>query len=110
MDALQAAIQGRWSFVMGMVLSGLLAGCVGRSGVGAIDEADWIHWKTQRLESAAGTNGWASLVGLHWLPEGASTSGTRSGLDHVFPSVRAPELVGVWHRSGTGCAWNPRPV
>jgi uncharacterized protein (DUF1684 family) len=109
MDALQVAIRGRWAFVMGIVLSGLLAGCVGRSSVGIIDEADWIHWKTQRLESAAGTNGWVSLVGLHWLPEGASTSGTRSGLDHVFPSGRAPELVGVWHRSGTEVRLEPAP-
>lgn len=101
---------GPWASTLGFLLAALLAGC--RCGSGAArpsEPADWGRWKTERLESVAGTNGWASLVGLHWLPEGSSTGGTRPGLDHVFPAGRAPEVAGSWHRIGLSVRFEPAP-
>jgi uncharacterized protein (DUF1684 family) len=99
---------GRLALFSTVVIAvGLVAGC--RHSVPPEALPDWQRWQAQRIESVAGTNGWASLVGLHWLPEGASTSGTRSGLDHVFSSGRAPELVGVWHRNGPEVRLEPAP-
>jgi uncharacterized protein (DUF1684 family) len=73
------------------------------------ERADWARWRSERLESVAGTNGWASLVGLHWLPEGASSSGSRPDQALVFPAGRAPEIVGVWHRRGDEVRLEPAP-
>ena len=120
MDASQAGNRGRWVPVLGLLSAiFVLGGCLTSPGsVGPVrqaqsadhaDRADWVRWKAQRLESAAGTNGWASLVGLHWLPEGASTSGTRPGLDHGFPTGRAPAVVGVWHRHDAQVRFEPAP-
>lgn len=86
---------------------GLVAGC--RHSVPPEALADWHGWQAQRLESVAGTNGWASLVGLHWLPEGPSTSGARADQSHRFPEGRAPEVVGVWHRNGPEVRLEPAP-
>ncbi len=100
--------------LMAVLLPVLLTGCAGSRDAASIEagppeKAEWIRWRAQRLESVAGTNGWASLVGLHWLPEGSSTSGTRPGFDHVFPEGRAPEVVGLWHRSGSRVRLEPAP-
>ena len=86
---------------------GLVAGC--RHSVPPEALADWHGWQAQRIESVAGTNGWASLVGLHWLPEGPSTSGARADQMHSFPAGRAPEVVGVWHRNGPEVRLEPAP-
>ena len=104
----------RRSLLPGLLAAALLVGCGGGhvgSGprTGSPEKADWTRWQAERRESIAGTNGWASLVGLHWLPEGPSTGGTRPGLDHVFPAGRAPEVVGVWHRRGPGVHLEPAP-
>lgn len=85
----------------------LLVGC--RHSVPSEPLADWHRWQARRLESVAGTNGWASLVGLHWLPEGPSTSGARTDQMHRFPTGRAPEVMGVWHRSGSAIRLEPAP-
>ena len=73
------------------------------------ERADWARWRSERLESVVGTNGWASLVGLHWLPEGASSSGSRPDQALVFPAGRAPGVVGVWHRRGGEVRLEPAP-
>ena len=117
-DALGTGGAGLWvrlRAALGLMLAPLLiAGCALPRDTGPVGSppsarADWIRWQAERLESVAGTNGWASLVGLHWLPEGPSTSGTRPGLDPVFPEGRAPEVVGVWHRSGSAVRLEPAP-
>lgn len=62
--------------------------------------AEWTAWQAKRHESIAGTNGWATLVGLHWLQEGANTAGSAPTNDVVFPEGRAPGAAGVFVRSG----------
>src|SRR4030095_14618305 len=46
--------------------------------VAAADQAppDWMAWRERRKESVAGTNGWITLIGLHWLREGPTSIGT----------------------------------
>ena len=80
---------GRLALFSTVVIAvGLVAGC--RHSVPPEAMPDWQRWQAQRIESVAGTNGWASLVGLHWLPEGPSTSGARADQQHRFPAGRAP--------------------
>ncbi|MBM3850480.1 MAG: DUF1684 domain-containing protein [Verrucomicrobia bacterium] len=107
-------VAATWPLRALLGLLGLLAmipGCTSGPGMAAseAEEADWARWRAVRLESVAGTDGWASLVGLHWLPEGASTSGSRPDQALVFPAGRAPGVVGVWHRRGGEVRFEPSP-
>lgn len=45
-------------------------------------------------------DGWLTLVGLHWLEEGANYLGTDPSNDIVLPGGTAPEHVGVLERHG----------
>lgn len=70
------------------------------SAVARGDPEDWTAWKAARRESIHGTNGWATLVGLHWLPEGRQSLGTDPHHDIVLPESRAPGTVGLLERRG----------
>ena len=63
--------------------------------------AEWREWRAKRLESIAGTNGWATLVGLLWLHEGTNTLGSDPANDLRLPIGRAPKVAGIIIRSGT---------
>ena len=60
----------------------------------------WHRWQQERLESIAGTNGWATLVGLHWIPEGRSVLGSDPSAALRLPAGRAPWVVGEILRTG----------
>lgn len=62
---------------------------------------DWNVWRMKRNESIGGTNGWTTLVGLHWLPEGDSTAGTDPTNRVVLDSKQMPPTLGVFTRQGT---------
>lgn len=104
-------VAAAWGLLVGLGLLATLPGCACRSGpaMSAAERADWARWRSERLESVAGTNGWASLVGLHWLAEGAATSGSRPDQAMVFPAGRAPGIVGEWHRRGGEVRLEPAP-
>ncbi len=77
----------------------LLAGChTPQQRTGA--ESDWAAWRAKRHDSIGGTNGWATLVGLLWLTEGAQTAGSAPTNDVVFPAGRTPGHAGVFIRQG----------
>lgn len=101
---------GVWALATVLVLAGCRHMAPSEpAGSEASRPHDWHQWRAERLESVAGTNGWASLVGLHWLPEGSSTSGSRPDQTHAFPAGRVPEVVGVWHRNGPEVRFEPAP-
>jgi len=74
----------------------LVCGCAGRP----TEPADWVAWKARRLESVAGTNGWATLVGLHWLREGSNTAGSAATNDLVLAAPGMPGFIGDFLRDG----------
>lgn len=48
-------------------------------------------WRAERLDRLKSATGWLSLVGLHWLKEGANTIGSAKGNDIVITSAQ-PKL------------------
>lgn len=90
----------------------LLDGCVGtaaQTGAGPEPPADWLDWQAQRRKSVAGTNGWTTLVGLHWLVEGMNTAGSDATNQVVLPPGRAPANVGRFLRSGASVLFEAAP-
>lgn len=61
---------------------------------------DWMAWQARRTESIGGTNGWTTLIGLHWLNEGDNTAGGNPTNQIVLGSSRLPSSVGVFRRQG----------
>lgn len=61
---------------------------------------DWMAWQAKRHHSIAGTNGWLTLAGLHWLQEGDNFVGAHPTNQVVLPPGKAPNRVGVLTRSG----------
>ncbi len=85
------------------------AGCAprGRTDTTADDRAaadaayrqEIAAWHRQREERLTRDDGWLTLAGLHWLPEGRSTIGSAPMDDVVLPPS-APLQVGTLHREG----------
>ncbi len=50
-------------------------------------------WREKRVENLKKPTGWLSLVGLHWLEEGANTFGADSSNAVVFP--KGPAVMGT---------------
>lgn len=98
----------RWRTIFAVIiLATLPAGCLGTKSAGTRE--DWSAWNKKRLQSVGGTNGWSTLVGLHWLEEGPSTSGSDPANTHVFPAGRTPAFAGVWTRTGLTARFDPAP-
>ncbi|WP_257389467.1 DUF1684 domain-containing protein [Tahibacter caeni] len=49
--------------------------------------AEIAIWRAERLERLKAERGWLSLVGLHWLKEGANTIGSAKGNDAVIAGL-----------------------
>ena len=89
---------GAWIGLLGLVLG---LGCVRGPGPRPVESpASWREWRERREVSIAGTNGWLTLVGRHWLREGTNTVGAGPGQDAMLPAGRAPERLGWLVRSG----------
>ena len=83
-----------------------------RSGSGSVHAAgpiDWQAWQKRRLESVGGTNGWTTLIGLHWLNEGSHSAGSSSTNDVVLRSTRVPASIGVFTRHGSSVSFTAAP-
>ncbi len=57
-------------------------------------EADTNAWHQKRIANLTAEDGWLSLVGLHWLKEGANRFGSARDNDFVFPRT-APARIGT---------------
>ncbi|MBI3418419.1 MAG: DUF1684 domain-containing protein [Verrucomicrobia bacterium] len=89
----------------------LLAACSTpqRSARNDIYRAELESWKTRRREAIAGTNGWTTVVGLHWLAPGANSIGTNATNTIVLPTGRAPIRAGTLWRSGNEARFETVP-
>jgi uncharacterized protein (DUF1684 family) len=56
-------------------------------------EAEITIWRSQRLDRLKAEGGWLSLVGLHWLKDGANSIGSAKGSDVLIAS--APAKLGT---------------
>jgi uncharacterized protein (DUF1684 family) len=81
-----------------MLLILILTGCTAVRHSAA--PPDWLAWQAKRHQSIAGTNGWLTLAGLHWLKEGDNWVGTGPTNQVVLPPGKAPDRVGLLSRSG----------
>jgi len=79
------------------VLAIIIAGCSSISP----GPSDWVAWQARRNESIGGTNGWTTLVGLHWLKEGENSAGANHTNQVVLQSAAVPAFLGVFTRSGS---------
>jgi len=92
---------------LGRLLPGLmlfLAGCVSGRRDPPDPLADWRAWQGQRQESVAGTNGWSTITGLHWLGEGRHSVGPR--LDDPIRIASGGHL-GEFVRTGGSVRFHP---
>ncbi|MDX2061122.1 MAG: hypothetical protein SFV24_25135, partial [Gemmatimonadales bacterium] len=58
-------------------------------------QADYDAWRAKRLDGISGPDGWATLVGLHWLEGERLTLGSDSGNAIVLPVGHAPPRLGI---------------
>ncbi len=65
-------------------------------------------WRQERRERLEHPDGWLTLVGLFWLPEGASTCGSDPGNALVFPAG-APARLGQFERQGSSVWFSAVP-
>lgn len=85
-----------------LCLSGLLlTACGAQQALPTPDnyEAEIEAWREARLGSLTAPTGWLSLVGLHWLEQGANTIGSGEDQDIPLPEP-APAHVGTYHLLG----------
>src|SRR5438552_1527614 len=88
-------------FVPTVWLLVLLCGCVASAPpANKQGPPDWIAWQAKRRESVAGSNGWTTLVGLHWLQEGPNFAGSDPTNHVVLPRERAASNIGQFFRKG----------
>jgi uncharacterized protein (DUF1684 family) len=82
-----------------ILTAGVGAGCRS-AGARGTAPANWRAWQAERRESLGGTNGWLTLVGLHWLGEGSNSAGSDLTNQIVLPDKRVPDHLGQFIRSG----------
>jgi uncharacterized protein len=67
------------------------------------------RWRAARLARLTGPEGWLTVVGLHWLEEGANSVGADPTNAVVLPRGRAPDRVGMIVSSGGRASFVPDP-
>jgi uncharacterized protein len=53
------------------------------------------RWRTARIARLTGPEGWLTVVGLHWLREGANAVGADPANSVPLPAERAPDRLGT---------------
>ncbi|MBL9126446.1 MAG: DUF1684 domain-containing protein, partial [Verrucomicrobiales bacterium] len=103
------SVRGLRGWVLGVFLAGVfgVVGCVARRPAEAPTE--WRAWQERRKESIAGTNGWMTLAGLHWLREGDQGIGSDPTNAVVLPAGKAPASVGIVTRVGSKVRFRAAP-
>ena len=57
-------------------------------------EHELAEWRSQRVATLKGPDGWLNLAGLYWLKEGRNSFGAAAGNDLVAPEGSAPAKLG----------------
>ena len=53
------------------------------------------RWRARRIGALTGSEGWLTVVGLHWLQEGANAVGAGPSNAVLLPGERLPDRVGT---------------
>jgi uncharacterized protein (DUF1684 family) len=77
------------------------------TGAAYTDEVE--QWKSKRLASLKGEDGWLSLVGLHWLKEGENRVGSNPSSEVLLPEGKAPRVAGSIFLKGGATRIEARP-
>jgi uncharacterized protein (DUF1684 family) len=77
------------------------------TGAAYTDEVE--QWKSKRLASLKGEDGWLSLVGLHWLKEGENRLGSDPSSEVLLPKGKAPGVAGSIFLNGGATRIEARP-
>lgn len=72
-------------------------------------QQDIDRWRRARVQSVAGTDGWATLVGLFWFREGTNRFGRGDENDLVLANPRLPAQVGVFTLAGREVSFRAAP-
>jgi len=104
MRAVRSRLLPRLRHIAPMLLIGLLSS-PGSPATAQDDASSYVSeiesWRQRRLASLTSDDGWLTLVGLTWLEQGESRLGSGTGSQVVFPTGKAPELVGSIFVAGT---------
>ena len=76
---------------------------------GAAYAGEVEQWKSKRLASLKGEDGWLSLVGLHWLKEGENKIGSDPSSDVPLPEGKSPRVAGSIFLNGGATRIEARP-
>lgn len=87
--------------------SAMTVGCAGGNQQEADYRASIKKWHAQRAERLMRTDGWLSLVGLHWLENGRWSLGSDGSNDVVLAT--GPGKLGVIEREGDEVWFTPSP-
>lgn len=86
----------RRTILLGLFLATLACQGVETPKAKPVDEQQVIMaWRTRRINALKAPNGWLSLVGLHWLVEGANTVGSDPSNTIVLKANVPPHLGAV---------------
>ncbi|NOX38376.1 MAG: DUF1684 domain-containing protein [Calditrichaeota bacterium] len=93
-------MQGRWRMIAIILFAGislLLMTCGKKHQIDEIAYRQEIEeWHRQRIADLIRPDGWLTLVGLHWLKEGANPFGSDSSNAIVFPP-KVPAFMGTFY-------------
>jgi len=73
------------------------------------EQAAIAQWRSERLASLTGDNGWLTLAGLFWLKNGANTFGRAPGNALVLDNAALPDTAGAFVLSGRQVRFVARP-
>jgi hypothetical protein len=68
----------------------------------AVHAAEVAEWRAERIAKLTQADGWITLVGLFWIPDGSHTFGADSANALVYAGVNGsvPPRIGVFHVQG----------
>jgi uncharacterized protein len=67
------------------------------------------RWRAARIARLTGPEGWLTVIGLHWLREGANSVGADPRSSVLLPSQGGPNRVGTIEVHGDSATFVPEP-
>ncbi len=105
------------ALVLGLWLVISATGCTTSRSHESSDILAWKTWQAERRESVAGTNGWTTVVGLHWLAAGRHAVGPNADdtvrvptAGHLGELLRTGREVWFHPAAGSKATVNGRPI
>ncbi len=89
-----------------LVVAVALTGCETAPVVNPVEHAAEVEeWQAARRATLMQTDGWLTLVALHWLDDSETTLGSDPASDLVYTGSDTPARVGTFHLENGLVAW-----